>query len=138
MVRRGCAEFGRFANHPLTANPVFPGSPRHDIGVRAGRSKKYHANHREAGDSVALAVLPVSRAPEGGEAPRGSMAKRLSGLASARGGLTLQAVGGEPVCSTRPLREGPARDRAGAVAAQHDRTASPTGRSRWRGLGDFA
>jgi hypothetical protein len=39
------------------------------LGVRAGRSKKFHADHREAGDGVALAVLPVSRAPESGEAP---------------------------------------------------------------------
>jgi hypothetical protein len=32
------------------------------LGVRAGRWKKHHANHREAGDGVTLAVLPVSRA----------------------------------------------------------------------------
>ena len=47
--------------------------PHATLGVRAGCSKKYHANHREAGDGVALAVLPVSRAPESGEAPRGSL-----------------------------------------------------------------
>jgi hypothetical protein len=47
--------------------------PHVTLGVRAGRSKKYHANHREAGDDVGLAVLPVSRAPESGEAPRGSL-----------------------------------------------------------------
>jgi hypothetical protein len=53
--------------------------PHVTLGVRAGRSKKYHANHREAGDDVGLADLPVSRAPERGEAPRGvTMAKRLS------------------------------------------------------------
>jgi hypothetical protein len=45
--------------------------PHVTLGVRAGRPKKYHANHREAGDDVGLAVLPVSRAPESGEAPRG-------------------------------------------------------------------
>jgi hypothetical protein len=45
--------------------------PHVTLGVRAGRSKKYHATHREAGDDVGLAVLPVSRAPESGEAPRG-------------------------------------------------------------------
>jgi hypothetical protein len=47
-------------------------SSRHS-GVRAGRSKKYHANHRKAGDDVGLADLPVSRAPESGEAPRESL-----------------------------------------------------------------
>jgi hypothetical protein len=33
--------------------------PHVTLGVRAGRSKKYRANHREAGDDVGLAVLPV-------------------------------------------------------------------------------
>jgi hypothetical protein len=47
--------------------------PHVTLGVRAGRSKKYHANHREAGDDVGLAVLPVSRASESREAPRGSL-----------------------------------------------------------------
>jgi hypothetical protein len=43
--------------------------PHVTLSVRAGRLRKYHANHREAWDGVALAVLPVSRAPESGEAP---------------------------------------------------------------------
>jgi hypothetical protein len=47
--------------------------PHATLGVRAGRSKKFHADHREAGDGVALAVLPVSRAPESGEAQRRSL-----------------------------------------------------------------
>jgi hypothetical protein len=41
------------------------------VGVRAGRSKNYHGNHREAGDGVAPAVSPLSGASESGEAPRG-------------------------------------------------------------------
>jgi putative transposase len=38
-----------------------------------GAQTAVHADHREAGDGVALAVLPVSRAPKSGEAPRWSL-----------------------------------------------------------------
>jgi putative transposase len=71
---RGAQAFLRVASNGLEpASGKGFALPHATLGVRAGRSKKYHANHREAGDGVALAVLPVSRALESGEAPRGSL-----------------------------------------------------------------
>jgi hypothetical protein len=49
--------------------------PHATLGVRAGRSKKYHANQGEAGDGVALAVSSV-------ESPEGELPTRSPGSAA--------------------------------------------------------
>ncbi len=44
MIRRRCAEFCRFANHQLTANPVFPGiGPAVLPSVESAAAKRHDA-----------------------------------------------------------------------------------------------
>ncbi len=63
-AQRGAEAFLRVASNGFEpASGKSFAFPRVTLGVGAGRSKKYHANHREAGDDVGLAVLPVPRAP---------------------------------------------------------------------------